>query len=67
MLRGHICQFEFLNNTGGTFEGLSGISRNGAHMLTDTSVKNAKTREKAYKLSDERGLYLLVKPNGAKL
>jgi integrase len=31
--------------------------------LTDTATRNAKPRERAYKLADERGLYLLV--NGA--
>jgi Arm domain-containing DNA-binding protein/integrase-like protein len=35
--------------------------------LTVVQVKNAKPREKAYKLADERGLYLLVNPNGSKL
>lgn len=35
-------------------------------MLTDTACKNAKPRDKAYKLSDEKGLYLEVMPNGAK-
>lgn len=34
--------------------------------LTVVQVKNAKPKEKAYKLADERGLYLLVNPNGAK-
>ena len=36
-------------------------------MLTDTTIKNAKARERPYKLADGRGLSLLVKPNGAKL
>lgn len=35
--------------------------------LTVIQVKNAKPREKAYKLADEKGLYLLVNPNGSKL
>ncbi|MEO8400930.1 MAG: integrase arm-type DNA-binding domain-containing protein [Gammaproteobacteria bacterium] len=35
--------------------------------LTVLQVKNAKPREKAYKLTDEKGLYLLVNPNGSKL
>lgn len=34
--------------------------------LTVAEVRNAKPREKAYKLGDERGLYLLVKPNGTR-
>jgi len=36
-------------------------------MLTDVSVRNAKPRDKAYKLSDEKGLYLLVQIKGGKL
>ena len=36
-------------------------------MLNDTDARAAKPREKAYKLFDERGLYLLVKPTGARL
>jgi len=35
--------------------------------LSDLVIRNAKAREKAYKLGDGRGLYLLVEPNGAKL
>jgi hypothetical protein len=35
-------------------------------VLTDTKVRNAKPREKAYKLADEKGLYLLVSPNSSK-
>ena len=34
--------------------------------LTDTKVKNAKPSEKAVKLTDGFGLYLLVHPNGSK-
>jgi integrase len=34
--------------------------------LTDAAVKAAKPREKPYKLSDARGLYLLINPSGAK-
>jgi hypothetical protein len=32
-------------------------------MLTSTKIRAAKPREKAYKLSDSGGLYLLVNPN----
>lgn len=32
--------------------------------LTDTACKNAKPKEKQYKLADGNGLYLLVMPNG---
>jgi integrase len=34
--------------------------------LTDIKVKQAKPREKTYKISDERGLYLEVAPSGGK-
>lgn len=36
-------------------------------MLTPSAVANAKPRAAAYKLADERGMYLLVKPEGGKL
>jgi integrase len=36
-------------------------------MLTDTAVKKAGPADKQYRLSDERGMHLLVRPNGAKL
>jgi hypothetical protein len=35
--------------------------------LTDTAARNAKAREKPYKLSDGHGLYLQVEPSGSKL
>jgi len=35
-------------------------------MLTDTAVRKAKPDEKAYRLRDERGLYLEVRPSGSK-
>ena len=34
--------------------------------LTDAACKNAKPKEKQYKLSDSKGLFLLVKPNGGR-
>lgn len=34
--------------------------------LTDIIIRNAKTKEKDYKLSDSGGLYVLVKTNGTK-
>lgn len=34
--------------------------------LTDTAVRNAKGREKPFKLSDGGGLFLLVQPDGAR-
>ena len=35
--------------------------------LTASGVKNAKPQAKPYRLSDEKGLYLLVTPSGSKL
>jgi hypothetical protein len=35
--------------------------------LTETAVENSKPRGKPYKLSDEKGLYVQVNPNGSKL
>jgi len=35
--------------------------------LSDLQVRNAKTKEKDYKLSDGQGLYLLIKATGDKL
>ncbi|OOG38181.1 integrase arm-type DNA-binding domain-containing protein [Rhodanobacter sp. C05] len=35
-------------------------------MLTPSAVANAKPQGKPYKLADERGMYLLVKPDGAR-
>ena len=32
--------------------------------LTDTAIRNAKPKDKPYKLSDEKGMYLLVKKSG---
>ena len=46
----------------GIAPGLVGLS-----MLTDTKITAAKPGEKAYKIADENGLYLFVKPNGSKL
>jgi len=34
--------------------------------LTDLSIRNAAPRDKAYKLSDAHGLYLLIQPSGSK-
>lgn len=35
-------------------------------MLTDTAIRNAKPRNKPYKLTDGNGLYLLINPNGSR-
>jgi hypothetical protein len=34
--------------------------------LSDTACKNAKPKEKPYKITDEKGMFLLVNPNGSK-
>ena len=34
--------------------------------LSDTTIKAAKPKEKPYKITDERGMFLLVHPNGSK-
>ncbi|WP_288128815.1 Arm DNA-binding domain-containing protein, partial [Thiomonas sp.] len=34
--------------------------------LTDTAIRNAKSAERQYKLGDEKGLFLLIHPNGSK-
>ncbi|MDO9050985.1 MAG: tyrosine-type recombinase/integrase [Methylotenera sp.] len=36
-------------------------------MLTVTAINNAKSRDKPYKLADEKGLYLLIQASGSKL
>jgi len=35
--------------------------------LTDTAIRNAKPEQKAVKLSDGGGLFLLIQPNGTRL
>ena len=36
-------------------------------LLIDTAIRNAKPNpDKAYKMTDEKGMYLLVQPNGSK-
>lgn len=35
--------------------------------LTNTAIRNAKPKEKPYKLADSLGLYLLINPTGSKL
>lgn len=34
--------------------------------LADTTVRNAKPKDKPYKLADKKGLFLLIHPNGSK-
>lgn len=34
--------------------------------LTDTAIKAAKPQEKPHKRADEKGLFLLINPNGSK-
>jgi integrase len=35
-------------------------------MLSDTAIRNAKAKDKPYKLADEKGMFLLINPNGSK-
>lgn len=35
--------------------------------LTDTAIRNAKPKDKPFKMGDDKGLYLLVQPAGGKL
>ena len=35
--------------------------------LSDTKIKTIKPTDKPFKLADERGLFLLVRPTGGKL
>ena len=35
--------------------------------LTDTAIRKARPKDRAYKVADSQGLYLLVNPNGSKL
>lgn len=52
---------------GGTMRGILGFGKGGAPMsLTHVAIKNAKPREKAYKLSDEKGLFLFITTSGGK-
>ncbi len=34
--------------------------------LSDTAIKNAKVKETAYKMPDEKGMYLLVSTSGSR-
>src|SRR5208337_5685006 len=36
-------------------------------MLTDIAIRNAKPKDRPYKLTDAQGLHLLIMPNGSKL
>ncbi|TCT10963.1 Arm DNA-binding domain-containing protein [Paralcaligenes ureilyticus] len=35
--------------------------------LTDTAIRQAKPRDKPYKLADEKGMFLLMHPNGGNI
>jgi len=43
------------------------LARCGGAMLTDVKARKAAAAEKNFKLADEKGLFLLVRPNGPKL
>ncbi|MGZ4958715.1 MAG: tyrosine-type recombinase/integrase [Methylomonas sp.] len=52
---------------GGTNDGILKITGVDTVMpLSDPAIKNAKSTEKPYKMPDEKGMYLLVNPNGSK-
>jgi integrase len=53
-------------NFGGNFDGNTSPRETVTVMLTPSAVSNAKPQAKAYKLANERGMYLLVKPDGAR-
>jgi hypothetical protein len=56
--------------TATTFGGkkLGQVAKLGGKMkLTDKAIKNAKPKEKAYKLFDGGGLYIEITPQGSKL
>lgn len=36
-------------------------------MLSATAINNAKSKDKPYKLADEKGLYLFIQTTGSKL
>ena len=40
---------------------------NATHKLSDTQIRSTKPKDKEFNLTDGRGLYLRVKPNGSKL
>ncbi len=42
-------------------------STNARPALTDMAIRNAKPKDKPYKVADSQGLYLLVNPGGSKL
>jgi integrase len=56
----------------GIYDGISSIYRHvilcgdTVMKLTDTRIRNARPTTKAYKLSDGGGMYLLIKPDGAR-
>src|SRR5690606_39273831 len=43
------------------------VDRGCCMALTDVAVRSARSRDKAYKLADSGGLYLLVTPAGGRL
>jgi hypothetical protein len=46
--------------------GVTKIAKNGYPILAETQIRTAKPREKPYKLFDERGLFMLVNPDGSR-
>lgn len=53
---------------GGMLGGITALTEGNAPMpLKDTQIRNAKPKEKPYKLSDSGGLYVYITPSGGKL
>lgn len=53
---------------GGRFRGFTHqIITEAPIAIEDVKFRSTKPKEKPYKVSDEKGLYLLVNPNGSRL
>ena len=57
---------KFGGNVDGNRKLAGTVTAKGRAMLTPSAVTNAKPHASAYKLADERGMYLLVRPDGAR-
>src|SRR3546814_5174208 len=68
-----VCSSDLLNpgNRGGNLDGNGATAptvtaKGGAVALTDTAIRRAKPEDKPQKLRDGGGLYLLMRPDGAR-
>src|SRR3546814_5899059 len=68
-----VCSSDLLNpgNRGGNLDGYGATAptvtaKGGAVALTDTAIRRAKPEDKPQKLRDGGGLYLLMRPDGAR-